>query len=54
MRQVNALSATPFKLALNRAIQDIHIQGTTVNQMTQLFGYADDTALMSGSTADVR
>jgi hypothetical protein len=36
VRLGDALSTTPFNLALHGAIQDIQIQGTVVNQMTQL------------------
>jgi Reverse transcriptase (RNA-dependent DNA polymerase). len=38
VRQSEALLATVFNLALYRTIQDIQIQGTTVNWRTQLFG----------------
>jgi hypothetical protein len=54
VRQVDALAATLFTLALYIAIQGIQIQWTIVNQMTQLFGYADNTSLLSCSTTAVR
>jgi hypothetical protein len=54
VRQGDALSTTHFNLALHRAIQDIQIQGTTVNRMTQLFASTDDIALMTPSTAALR
>jgi len=39
-----------FNVVLHREIQGIQIQGAMVNGMTQLFGCADDIALMSYST----
>jgi hypothetical protein len=54
VRQGDALSATLFNLALHRAIQDIQIQGTVVNRMIQLFGYADNIAVVRCSTVAIR
>jgi hypothetical protein len=46
VRQGDALSAVLFNLTLHSAIQKVEQSGTIVNRTTQLFGYADDIALM--------
>jgi len=51
VRQGDILLSTLFKLVLHTAIQDFQILGPIVNQLAQLFGSADVTALMSHSTA---
>jgi hypothetical protein len=52
MRQGDALSAVLSNLALHSAIQKVEPSGTIVSRTTQLFGYANDIALIGrNSTA---
>jgi hypothetical protein len=46
VRQGDAPSAVLFNLAMHSAIQKVEPSRTIVNRTTQLFGYADDVALM--------
>jgi len=50
VRHGDTLLSTLFNLVLHTAIQDFQILGTIVNQLAQLFGSADVTALMGDST----
>lgn len=53
MRQGDTFTAALFNLALHREVQDTRSQRAVGNGLTQLFGCADDIALMSygaGST----
>lgn len=54
VRQGDALLTTPFNLTLQRVMQDIQILRSVVNWMTQLFGSADDVAVLSHCTAMLR
>jgi hypothetical protein len=51
VRQGDALLPALFNPVLHTSIQDFQILGTIVNQLAQLFGYADVTLLMSHSNA---
>jgi hypothetical protein len=53
MRHSDTFSAALFNVALHGEVQNIQIQGTVGNGLVQLFGCADDIAVMSygaGST----
>jgi sorting nexin-29 len=46
VRQGDSLSAVLFNLVLHKAIRHMEVKGTIVHKSKQVYGYADDIALI--------
>jgi hypothetical protein len=49
VKQGDGLSATLFILVLHKALKNLEQSNTTLNRLTQICGYADDTLVIARS-----